>query len=209
MKRFGLSKSKLLSALQCQKRLWLEVHRPELIPDDPARDRLFSTGHEVGEVARRLAPDGVLVAHQDDLAAALAETRARLDAGGSQLLFEAAIQHDGVLVRTDILELKRGKACICEVKASGSVKDYHLSDAAIQAWVLESAGLRVEAVSIQHIDTSFVYPGDGNYLGLFTDVSVTAEVKPLLHQVPEWVAQVRISVDGERPFRRNVNTDFG
>jgi hypothetical protein len=199
MTRRGLSKSKILSFLQCRKRLWLEVHRPELIPEDPARERVFTFGHEVGEMARRLMPGGILIAHQERLIDALKETRRLLDEGGGQVLFEAAIEHDGVLVRTDILELKHGKASIREVKASGSVKDYHLSDAAIQTWVLGSAGLKVEAVSIQHIDTGFVYPGGDNYGGLFTEVSVTKEVKPLIKQVPEWVAEARRTLEGREP----------
>jgi hypothetical protein len=199
MKRSGLSKSKLLSSLQCRKRLWLEVHRPELIPEDPARERAFSFGHEVGEMARRLTPGGVLIEHQERLVDALAETRRLLGKGVDQVLFEATVEYDGVLVRADILELKRGKASIREVKASGSVKDYHLSDAAIQTWVLGSAGVKVDAVTIQHIDTGFVYPGENDYDGLFTEVPVSNEVKPLLKQVPEWVAEARRTLAGQEP----------
>lgn len=199
MTRRGLSKTKIISSLQCQKRLWLEVHRPELIPADSARERVFAFGHQVGEMARRLAPGGVLIEHQEHLADALDETRRRLGEGGNQVLFEAAIEHDGVLVRADILELRRGNASIREVKASGSLKDYHLSDAAIQTWVLRSAGLNVDAVSIQHIDTGFVYPGDGEYHGLFAEVPVTNEVKPLLKQVPVWVAEARGALAGSEP----------
>ncbi|MEK6244366.1 MAG: DUF2779 domain-containing protein [Pseudomonadota bacterium] len=199
MTRRGLSKTKIVSSLQCQKRLWLEVHRPELIPEDPARERVFAFGHQVGEMARRLAPGGVLIEHQDRLADALKETRRRLAEGGNQVLFEAAIDHDGVLVRADILELRRGKASIREVKASGSLKDYHLSDAAIQTWVLGSAGLKVDEVSIQHIDTGFVYPGDGEYRGLFAEVPVMDRVKPLLKQVPDWVAEARRTLGGSEP----------
>ena len=51
-----LSKSKLLSFLQCRKRLWLEAHRPELAQITAARQALFDTGHRVGEVARRRQP---------------------------------------------------------------------------------------------------------------------------------------------------------
>ena len=199
MTRRGLSKTKIVSSLQCQKRLWLEVHRPELIPEDPARERVFAFGHQVGEMARRLAPGGVLIEHQEQLADALKETRKRLSEGGDQVLFEAAVEHDGVLVRADILELRRGKARIREVKASGSLKDYHLSDAAIQTWVLASAGLKVDAVSIQHIDTGFVYPGDGEYRGLFAEVSVMDGVKPLLKQVPDWVAEARRTLGESEP----------
>ncbi len=198
MKR-GLSKSKLLSARQCAKRIWLEAHRPELIPEDAARERAFEFGHQVGEMARRLMPGGILVSHENDLQAALAETRDRLLAGGKSILFEAAIQHDGVLVRTDILEVMGDRVRIREVKATGSVKDHHLSDAAIQAWVLASAGLKVEAVSIQHVDTGFVYPGDDDYGGLFVEVPVTGDIQPLLAQVPLWIDEARRVLVGDEP----------
>ncbi len=49
-----LSKSKLLAYRQCPKRLWLEVHRPELRADSTATQASFSVGHQVGDIARRL-----------------------------------------------------------------------------------------------------------------------------------------------------------
>jgi len=49
-----LSKSKLLAFRQCPKRLWLEIHRPELREDSAASQASFATGHLVGEIARRL-----------------------------------------------------------------------------------------------------------------------------------------------------------
>ena len=60
-----LSKSKIMSGLQCEKRLWYETHLPdqeETVSDDSV---FLSAGYEVQEVARSLVPDGVLVAHTD------------------------------------------------------------------------------------------------------------------------------------------------
>lgn len=51
-KRYFLSKSKLNAYHQCAKRLWLEVHREDLIEISPATQRKFGVGHQVGEVAR-------------------------------------------------------------------------------------------------------------------------------------------------------------
>ena len=48
------SKSKLMALRQCPKRLWLEVHRPELREDSSATEAIFQTGHRVGELAQRL-----------------------------------------------------------------------------------------------------------------------------------------------------------
>src|ERR1051325_11986633 len=57
-----LSKSRFLAGLQCPKRLYLEIHAPFLATrPDGAMRAILDLGHEVGEVARRRFPGGVLV----------------------------------------------------------------------------------------------------------------------------------------------------
>ena len=54
----GISKSKFIAGWQCLKRLYLEVHQPELMgePDEQAM-AVFEQGHEVGRWAqKRLSP---------------------------------------------------------------------------------------------------------------------------------------------------------
>ena len=41
-----LSKSKIMAGRQCPKRLYLEVHHPELLDYSDETQRLFSIGHE-------------------------------------------------------------------------------------------------------------------------------------------------------------------
>ena len=54
----SLSKSKIIAYRQCPKRLWLEIHRPEL-RDDSASALVFQIGHQVGDVARSIYdPEG-------------------------------------------------------------------------------------------------------------------------------------------------------
>ena len=48
-----ISKSKIISFLQCPKRLWLEIHRPEL-RDDSGSEMGFAIGNQVGDVARQI-----------------------------------------------------------------------------------------------------------------------------------------------------------
>ena len=47
----SLSKSKIIAYRQCPKRLWLEIHRPEL-RDDSAFEMVFRIGNQVGDVRR-------------------------------------------------------------------------------------------------------------------------------------------------------------
>ena len=54
------SKSKLLALRQCPKRLWLEIHRPDLRGDSAATQASFQVGHQVGDIARRIYdPEGL------------------------------------------------------------------------------------------------------------------------------------------------------
>ena len=59
---YRLSKSKFLSGLQCHKRLFLEIYRPALAtkPDDITQ-AILDMGTEIGELARKRYPGGVLV----------------------------------------------------------------------------------------------------------------------------------------------------
>jgi len=48
-----LSKSKYQSGLQCEKRLWLELHEPEEASEpSAAQELIFDRGTEVGVLAR-------------------------------------------------------------------------------------------------------------------------------------------------------------
>ena len=88
--------------MQCAKRLYLEVHHPKLAEESAHKQERFDVGRQVGELARTLYPGGTLIDHADDLKGALQETETLLSASGDALLFEAALQHDGVLFRAEI-----------------------------------------------------------------------------------------------------------
>jgi predicted RecB family nuclease len=98
----------------------------------------------VAEVARSFYPEGRLIGHAGDLAAALAETQAALAGNGDLLLFEPTFRQGDVLVRADLLFRRNGRHRLVEVKATTEVKDHHVQDAAIQAWVIDGAGYPVD-----------------------------------------------------------------
>ena len=204
-----LSKSKLMSFLQCPRRLYLEVHRPELAEESADSQARMAAGIEVGEVARTLRPGGVLVGQDGNLAAALEHTHALLARAARTPLFEATFQHDAVLVRADLLTPNKKRWDLIEVKAAVDVKDHYYPDVAIQAFVLQGAGVALERVVLQHINREFVYPGGGCYHevkkngavnSLFTESEVTQDVAPLLKEdVPQWIRAARQTLRGDLP----------
>ena len=50
-----MTKSRLVHALQCDRRQCLAVHRPELAVIDAATQAIFDSGNRVGAVAREVA----------------------------------------------------------------------------------------------------------------------------------------------------------
>jgi hypothetical protein len=55
-----ISKSKFVAGVQCLKRLYWQVHEPELAAEpDAAVQAIMQQGHEVGMLARQLFPGGV------------------------------------------------------------------------------------------------------------------------------------------------------
>lgn len=192
-----LSKSKILSFLQCPKRLWLEVHQPDLIEESAAMEQRFAAGHAVGEVARRLYdPDGkgVLIDVQTEgFNAAFARSQELL--GKNQPIFEAGFAAEGALAFADILlpAKKAGKKVwhMVEVKSSGSLKDYHRTDAAIQTFIARKAGVPLASVALAHVDTQWVYPGEDDYSGLLVEHDLTDEAMGMEPEVREWIQEAQ------------------
>ncbi len=198
-KRVGLSKSRIIAHQQCPRRLWLEVNRRDLIPPvDPATQARFDAGHEVGRIAQELHPEGVLI-DVNDLSQAIKDTANALK-NDPRPLFEATFSGDSVLVSADLLLPDGDGYRLVEVKSSTGVKDYHKEDASVQAWVLEQAGIKLNAVEIAHVDTGFCYQGDGNYDGLLTHADITAEAQARQTDVPAWIASAKATLAGGMPM---------
>lgn len=195
----GLSKSRILNHRQCPKRLFLLTYRPELAEESAETEQAFTVGHEVGDLARRQYPGGLLIGHDTELSEALRQTQTALANEPHRPLFEATFQHDGVLVRADLLLPETTGRRLVEVKSSASVKEHYLADCAIQTWVIESSGTALDHVELAHIDTSFVYQGNDDYRGLLRNENVTESIRPLVSQVPSWVDQCRETLAGTEP----------
>src|SRR5688500_9528635 len=93
----ALSKSKLMAYRQCAKRLWLEVHRPELRQDSASTQMSFHVGNIIGDVARRIYDPGssgtIIDLPLEGIPAAIERTQHLLDA--RLPIFEASFSAAG------------------------------------------------------------------------------------------------------------------
>lgn len=198
MKQHGLSKSRLTAWRQCPKRLWLQIHKPELMEVSQEDEQRFQVGYEVGDVAQQLYPNGILI-DDENLSDAILSTQKAMAEYPDRPVFEATFQNEGLLVRCDLLIPTQRGFRMVEVKSSTKVKPYHVDDCAIQAWVLQQNNLQLASIELAHIDTSFLYQGDGNYHGLFHHEKLDTDIEPLLEQVSEWIADARAVLASSEP----------
>ncbi|MDD5333329.1 MAG: DUF2779 domain-containing protein [Rhodoferax sp.] len=195
------SKSKLLALRQCPKRLWLEVHRPDLREDSAATQASFQVGFQVGDIAQRLYdPEGLgaLIDVAADGFDAAFKRSAELLSSTRQPIFEAGFSAGGAMAFADVmLPVQENGSTLwrmVEVKSATSVKDYHRDDLAVQAFVAQNAGVPLQSIALAHIDSSWTYPGDEDYSGLLKENDLTAEAFSRGEEVRAWIAQAQ-SID--------------
>ena len=155
-----ISKSKFCAGVQCLKRLYLQVHQPELATEpDGATEAIIQQGQEVGMLARRLFPGGVEVCERS-LDQAIRTTRELVANPEIPAIFEGVFEHGGVLVKVDILHRRRdGRWRLIEVKSTSDVKDHHYEDVAIQYRVVSRSGLDLASACLAHVNRGYIYPG--------------------------------------------------
>ena len=185
-----LSKSKFVAGCQCLKRLYLQVHEPELAAEpDGTADAIIEQGREVGLLARKLFPGGIEVC-STRLDQAIRTTRELVANHEVPAIFEGVFEHDGVLVRVDVLQRRKDERWrLIEVKSTTDVKNHHLEDVAIQHRVVSRSGVDLAASCLAHVSRDYVYEGGT------IDASRFFRIRNLTRQVeklqPELTVQLR------------------
>lgn len=200
-KRPYFSKSKLIVGWQCQKKLYLDKHHRDLAEDSEDRQAIFDVGNQVGRMAQEHygTEDSVEIAYNRKSSIMLKETEDLLASGVDYPVFEGTFQHEGVLIRADVMIPDSDGWHVIEVKSGTSAKAVNKFDAAIQLWVMRGAGLLVESISLAYIDNQFEYQGDGDYSGLIKKEDVTEVAESLQDEVADLVERSGVTVAGEMP----------
>ncbi len=177
-----ISKSRFVAGVQCLKRLYWQVHEPELAAEPDAADQgIMQQGHEVGMLARQLFPGGVEVRSDRGLDEAIRATRELVANREIPAIYEGVFEHGGVLVRVDLLHRRRdGRWRLIEVKSTTEVKDHHLDDLGIQYRVVSRSGLDVASACLAHINRGYIFEGGSIEVRRFFKIrNLTSQVERL------------------------------
>jgi hypothetical protein len=194
-----LSKTRYLNGLQCLKYLWLIYHDPQKVPGpDASTQQMFDQGHLVGELARRLFPDGINIP-SENFKLNLDLTRRNLSAG--KPLFEAGFMVNNLFSRLDILKPSfRNSWTIIEVKSSTSVKDENYQDVSFQKYCAEKSGLIISKCYLAFINNQYVKKGEIDPGQFFTIQDITDQVEAASEGIESRIATMfEIALSRQRP----------
>lgn len=185
-----LSKTKLMRGYQCLKSIYLTIHHKELEPPvTPEQQAIFDQGTFVGVEARKRIPGGILVDNKPwDFFGSLKKTRELL-ANETEVIYEAAFEYKGCYARADIIKYNKhsGRWIIYEAKSTTKIKDEHLDDISLQAWIMAKSGLPIEQINLIHLNKNCKYPDLSN---LFEIHDVTEEIRLKYNENPPKIQNI-------------------
>ncbi len=199
----SLSKSKFVSGVQCEKKLWLSKHQPEEAHWGQAQEAVFASGTSVGELATQLFPGGTDARPENmrDFKSWIKESAECLE-NGVEVIYEAAFSVPGAFVALDIFVRVGDEIHAYEVKSNTGLHEYHITDTAFQYWVMEQAGYCPDKIFFVHINSSYVRKGELDVQQLFHKEDITelvlanqAMVEPKLRELQEMLEGTKPNID--------------
>ena len=195
-----LSKSTFMRGINCEKSLYLNKYKGKLRDAlTEQQESIFSQGTKVGELAQELFPGGIDLtpASFHDFGPSILATQKAIKRK-EPIIYEAAFLYDGILAAIDILvKTDRGYKAY-EVKSSTEVKQAHLKDIALQNYVIENSGLKLEDISLIYINNAYVKKGSIELQKLFTTVSVRKTIQKYMDKIPNQVLGLKKVLDTKK-----------
>ena len=191
---YRLSKSKFLSAFQCEKKLWLEIHdKDKATPIDKVQEAIFNQGHFVGDLAMEEYPNGIeITSDYLDIPKGIKITEEVLEKN-PPAIFEGFFQYNNVLVRPDIMVNNNdGSWDFIEVKSSTKLKAENIRDVAIQTYVLIGSDIKIRDSYLMHINRECQFPNLNN---LFDLENLTDKIIPFVSEMEDSLQNLRLMLD--------------
>lgn len=209
-----LTKTDLLSFRQCERKLWLQKHQPDLAPGkDSTYERRSRDGALVEKYVHRGLPGPLFtMQHSADLEADAKKAAAILQKSAGGSFIEVPLVANGLYIRADAILPTPDGLVLQETKAStfplkrdmvtpDAPESVHLEDIAIQAWVLEQTGLPLLRAELNLLDNKWTYEGDDDYDGLFRQMDVTDLVESKKTEVVIWLKEAQNVLEGPMPAK--------
>ena len=172
---YTLTKTKILSGLQCHKKLWYDFHQ-QISKDNHS----IHIGNRFGEEVKKKYKDGYgkfkdFTGPFDS--SKVKDTEEAINSDNINVIFEGAFIYLDTLIRADVLIRKKSGWELLEAKSSTKLKPEYIDDIAIQSFIVKKCGVNLTSIKLIHINKDFTYEGDNNYKDLINDTNdITSKV---------------------------------
>lgn len=195
-----LSKSKYTRGLNCQKSLWLYVHKKDEQVISESTQAIFARGTNVGELAQQYFPNGKMAVLENYPGYASAKRTQEFIEQGVDTIYEATFIFDNTLVAVDILHKENGKWSLYEVKSTNGVKDAHIPDVGIQYYIVTGSGLHLSDAYLMHFNKDYIKRGNIEVNKLFLAESVLDQILPLQEDIKSKIPKLLTMIEGDEPI---------
>ena len=200
LKKHIISKSTFIRGQQCHKSLYLNKYHKELKDELSDQQRaVFARGTNVGELAKQLFPNGLDLTPEQfyHFIPSIEKTKKAIE-DGVEVIYEAAFQHEGVLVLMDVLVKNNNKWYAYEVKSASNIKGVYIQDASLQYYVIHETGLVLEDICIVHLNSKYEKEGKLDIQKLFKKKSILKSVLANQAKVKEQLYEQRLVLASRR-----------
>ena len=170
----NLSKSRYTEGVTCGKKLWLSCYKKKEA-EDMGNESVLENGNKVGDLARSLFGDYILIEFNPNFQEMLEDTKKHLK-DKPNIICEASFSYDNNFCSVDILKNDTDGVEIYEVKSSTDINDIYIDDISYQTWVLKKSGLNVKKSYLVYINNNYIKNGKFNIHEFFKIEDVSSRI---------------------------------
>ncbi|MFL2888085.1 MAG: hypothetical protein CNC06_03055 [Pelagibacterales bacterium MED-G40] len=183
-KNYSLTKSSIISGDQCEKKLWFDINEPKKFEQKANFLRGYRFEDEVRKIYAKDQKVLDLSPKKEKWIKPKERTEQAINSKEINVIFEGVFIFLDTYIRTDILIRKNKGWELLEIKSSGEQKNYHITDLAIQSYILKKMGINLTSVKLIHINKNFIFKTEGDYKDLPVEVDVTSKVVEKEKEIP-------------------------
>lgn len=189
----NLSKSRYCVGIRCQKELWLSCYKEEVAKEQD-NDVIIENGNKVGEFARGLFGNYILIENNDNKEKMIQETKKYL-AKKPNIICEASFSYLNNFCSVDILKNDEDGVEIYEVKSSTQKNDIYIDDLSYQTWVLKKCGLNVKKSYLVYVNNKYIKKGKVDSNSFFKIEEIT--LRPM-EEIEENIKKLEMTINNSQ-----------
>lgn len=177
-----LTKSEYMMFLKHPAWLWLKKYQKSKLPViDENTQAQFDAGHDFETYAEQLFPNAVKLGFNNYDEYSSLPQRTEVALADAETILQGRFEVNNLTCIVDVLtKINDNSYKLIEIKSSTKVKTEHEHDLAFQVYVLQQYGLKVDSISVMHVNNEYIRQGEIDSKQFITETDVTTEVRDLL-----------------------------